>query len=48
MTTYFKLYEFKIYDNHFVAILSDDSGWWTGKLENGKQGFFPGTYVKKL
>jgi hypothetical protein len=28
--------------------VSDDSGWWTGKLPNGKEGFFPGAYVRKL
>ena len=26
----------------------DESGWWTGRLSNGKEGFFPGAYVRKL
>ena len=26
----------------------DESGWWTGKLPNGAEGFFPGAYVQKL
>ena len=27
--------------------LSDESGWWTGKV-GGKEGFFPGAYVEKV
>ena len=26
----------------------DESGWWTGRLSNGKEGFFPGAYVRKI
>ena len=26
----------------------DESGWWTGRLSDGKEGFFPGAYVRKL
>ena len=27
---------------------SDESGWWTGRLPNGQEGFFPGAYVRKI
>ena len=26
----------------------DESGWWTGRLSDGKERFFPGAYVRKL
>ena len=29
-------------------IILDESGWWTGRLSNGKEGFFPGAYVRKI
>ena len=31
----------------FTFPSSDESGWWTGKV-GGKEGFFPGEYVKKM
>ena len=32
----------------FLTIFSDESGWWTGRLPNGQEGFFPGAYVRKI
>ncbi len=32
-----------------VVLEEHDSGWWTGRLEkNGKEGYFPDTYVKQV
>ena len=45
---HFILYYIFYYLIPFVQVLeTDDSGWWTG-TRNGKTGFFPGNYVKKL
>jgi len=30
------------------VLKEDESGWWTGRLPNGQEGFFPGAYVRKI
>ena len=32
----------------YTVLLTDESGWWTGKRSNGDEGFFPGSYVEKI
>ena len=33
----------------FISILFvDSSGWWTGRLPDGREGLFPGNYIEKI
>merc|ERR1712087_993214 len=35
--------------DRIVVLEEDESGWWTGRLEkNGKDGYFPATYIKPI
>ena len=35
--------------DRIIVLEEDESGWWTGRLEkNGKEGYFPSTYIKPV
>ena len=42
-------YELTIKENELITVLSKhENGWWLGCNHAGKQGYFPGSYVKPL
>lgn len=44
-----KNYELSISENEIITVMSKhENGWWLGCNHEGKQGYFPGSYVKRL
>jgi len=41
--------ELSFQEGDIIYIVSEDSsGWWNGKLINGKTGLFPSNYIEKI